>query len=73
MNALFIIIFILATRNLNVIRTDISIKILKEHTSYVQSLVVLPDDGLLASGSWEKTIRIWQFHFHDLFTWSLIQ
>ena len=59
MNVFFMIIFILATRILKVISTGITIKTLNGHTSYVNSLVVLPDDGLLASGSDDKTIRIW--------------
>ena len=38
--------------------------ILKGHEGYVWKLAELAD-GRLASGSWDKTIRIWDLEFHD--------
>jgi len=37
------------------------------HSSYVSSLAITPD-GLLVSGSYDDTIKVWSKEFHPLET-----
>lgn len=49
--------------NTNVYRydfvTDMDLPALKGHTGPISSLAVSPDGTMLASGSWDRTVRIW--------------
>ncbi|MCL2114837.1 MAG: hypothetical protein FWH29_01275, partial [Methanobrevibacter sp.] len=46
-------------------RPDESPRILTGHTSYVKSVCFSPDDKYIASGSWDRTVRVWNLETNE--------
>jgi WD40 repeat protein len=46
-------------------KTGVEIATLSGHDSYVQSVAFSPDGKTLASGSYDKTVKVWQVPSED--------
>ena len=59
MKTTLISLILLTVFSINTFAQDLQYTVLEGHTNDVLSVVFSPDGSLLASGSWDKTIRMW--------------